>query len=235
MKEIKIAIVGCEDSKWKPEQIPKVKKQIRDKLFGLQCPKCKSFDIESVGYKRTHIDSEGGVDSPFWKCRNCGYEAEWGYQEWVIHEPIVLVSGHCPKGGVDIWAEEIADELGIKKEIYPAEVNQWNDRYCYESGHTHMGETVVDYTRKMKGYRSRNIQIAEACDVLYCIVPKRPVLFKQPDPFHSPFEHPFEVQVKTKDIFCIHCNDSGHPTNGGCWTMKYAKKLGKETHLVVIE
>ena len=30
---------------------------------------------------------------------------------------IILVSGHCPKGGVDIWAEEIADELGIKKEI----------------------------------------------------------------------------------------------------------------------
>ena len=152
----------------------------------------------------------------------------------------VLVSGLCPKGGVDIWSEEIADELGIKKEIYPAEVNQWNDKVIIDAKsydeHIITGAFhVIARSKRLKGYRSRNIQIAEACDVLYCIVPKRPVLFKQPDPFHSPFEHPFEVQVKTKDIFCIHCNDSGHPTNGGCWTMKYAKKLGKETHLVVIE
>ncbi|MEM2129813.1 MAG: hypothetical protein QXZ70_04360 [Candidatus Bathyarchaeia archaeon] len=28
---------------------------------------------------------------------------------------VKLISGHCPRGGVDIWAEKIADELGIQK------------------------------------------------------------------------------------------------------------------------
>ena len=230
---IKIAIVGPEESKWKPGQIPKVKKQIRDHLFGLQCPKCNSFEIESIGYKRVHIDSEGGIDAPFWKCRNCGYEAEWGYQEWIIQEPIVLVSGHCPKGGVDIWAEEIADELGIKKEIYPAEADKegkyhWDDKREFDpktyDEHI-MGGAFYFYAklRKLKGYRSRNIKVAEACDVLYCLVPFR-------------YTSPNYEDVKfNNDLRCIHCKKSRHPTNGGCWTMKCAKKLGKEVHLVVIE
>lgn len=32
---------------------------------------------------------------------------------------IIVISGHSPKGGVDVWAEEIADRFGLKKEIYP--------------------------------------------------------------------------------------------------------------------
>ena len=47
------------------------------------------------------------------------------YGDW---SNIVLVSGHCPKGGVDIWMEEIAKELEIKTEIYAPEVNQWEDK-----------------------------------------------------------------------------------------------------------
>ncbi len=124
----------------------------------------------------------------------------------------VLVSGHCPKGGVDIWAEEIAKKLGCcdPKFIFQAEVNKWEDQKVTESsGHTDI----------YKGYKSRNIQIAEACDVLYCIVPKKiePLWFPQ------------------KEGFCKHCEVFGHTSNGGCWTMKYAKELGKEIHLIVIE
>jgi len=59
-----------------------------------------------------------------------------------------LVSGACPKGGVDIWAEEVADKLGVPKEIYPPKVNKWEG-----------------------GYKQRNIQIAESCDKLACIEP----------------------------------------------------------------
>jgi len=58
--------------------------------------------------------------------------------------------------------------------------------------------------------------------VLYCIVPK----VKLP-----------KVLMNTKldrNNMCIHCELPRHPTNGGCWTMKYARKLGKETHLIVI-
>lgn len=77
----------------------------------------------------------------------------------------ILVSGHCPKGGVDIWAEDIANELGIQTEIYSPEVNQWNDKDFYLDFSA--GEMV-----KKKGYRSRNIDIARACDILFDIEPK---------------------------------------------------------------
>ena len=66
-----------------------------------------------------------------------------------------LVSGHCPKGGVDIWAEQVAEELGLERIIYKPQIKQWYDK----------GE--------LKGYRSRNIMIAEECDVLYDIEPYR--------------------------------------------------------------
>lgn len=127
---------------------------------------------------------------------------------------VKLISGHCPRGGVDIWAEKIADELGIQKEIYAPEMYSdgnyyWEDKVKYR---WHCGDPMCTQREKIvvKGFRTRNIQIAEACDKLYCVVP-------------------------AVDSTCLHCGVSGHPTNGGCWTMKYAKKLGKETFLRVIE
>lgn len=71
---------------------------------------------------------------------------------------ITLISGGCPKGGVDIYAETIVDNLGINKKIYKPEVNQWND---YVSQGIHK-----------KGYMSRNIDIAKISDILYCIDPR---------------------------------------------------------------
>ena len=69
----------------------------------------------------------------------------------------VVISGGCPNGGVDIWAEDMV-EFSFKEEItimvFPPEVNQWEDRH----GH--------------KGYRSRNKRIARMCDVLYDLEPK---------------------------------------------------------------
>ena len=61
---------------------------------------------------------------------------------------VVLISGGCPKGGVDVWAEEIADRMGIKKRIFRPEKNGW---YYY---------------------RKRNVKIARSCDVIYDIEPK---------------------------------------------------------------
>ena len=188
---MKLAVVGPSAEKWKPEQIQKVKREIKNILY------------------------------------------------FKIPEPI-LISGHCPKGGVDILAEEIADELGIKKEIYPAEINQWPDgSKCLCCGEIlpftnkelitkHTKSKLGDWnnTKRLKGFRSRNIQIAEACDVLYCIVPKT---------FDAVKTCTWTGSQNNKQIFCNHCKMYGHPTNGGCWTMKYARKLGKETHLIVIE
>ena len=60
------------------------------------------------------------------------------------------------------------------------------------------------------GFMPRNIKIAQECDILYCI-----------------------TTVK-KDIPCYHCKDPAHEKTAGCWTMKQATKLKKETHLIII-
>jgi len=172
---MKIAIVGAQESKWTKEQKKKVKEAIEIIFF-----------------------------------HDCGFDRN-----------ITLVSGHCPYGGVDIWAEEIADDLKIKKEIYKSLVNQWEDskqkcNICHGTGmkdmgwHKRFGEWEHDKEacdnfgcikgwQKLRGYKSRNIQIAEVCDILYCIEPK------------------------------------GRTRSGGIWTMNYAKKLGKKVYLVKIE
>lgn len=62
------------------------------------------------------------------------------------HEPTHVVSGHCHLGGIDIWAEDIADELGVAKEIYPPADLTWSG-----------------------GFKPRNLQIAHNSDTLYCI------------------------------------------------------------------
>jgi len=93
----------------------------------------------------------------------------------VMYGEVILVSGGCHKGGVDIWAEEAADKLGIDKIIFPAPAHQWKDilspipdghlrplKGCYIDG---------DFYVK-RGYRSRNLQIASECDVIWCINPK---------------------------------------------------------------
>lgn len=200
----KIGIVGPEFSKWKSkEQIEKAKDAILKSLCQRETPEKTKAITE---WCKAHFD--GNLIERLEANGRLAEVCE------LYLKTIILVSGHCPKDGVDIRAEEIADELGIKKEIYPAEVNQWEDRTIY-------GNLYPTEMQRQKGYKSRNIQIAEACDVLYCIVPNVMIGFNA-----IPFN---------KECYCRHCKVWKHPTNGGCWTMKYAKKLGKETHLVVIE
>jgi len=162
---MKIAIVGADKTKWTEEQKEKAQIEIYKifiNKFKWLCPICgeivflMSPSFPRKKYKTSaHCPKHGTVNACLSK------------------EHLVLVSGHHPKGGVEIWAEEVADKLGIKKEIYPAEVNQWEDEETYESVES-MG--CIDGYQKIckKGYHSRNIQIAEACDVLYDIEPKKP-------------------------------------------------------------
>jgi len=77
------------------------------------------------------------------------------YLDYVNNNPYnviypTLISGGCPKGGVDIWAEIIADFIGLEKRIYYPTNEQWEPN----------------------GYKERNEMIAHECDVLYCIDPK---------------------------------------------------------------
>lgn len=61
----------------------------------------------------------------------------------------VLVSGGCHLGGIDIWAEEEADKLGIQKEIYLPAKLAWEG-----------------------GFKQRNLKIAAVSDEVHCIVVK---------------------------------------------------------------
>ena len=61
-----------------------------------------------------------------------------------------------------------------------------------------------------KGYRTRNMDMAYSGDIGFCIVPYK-----------------FSKR-------CKHHNCYGHPSNGGCFTIKEMEKLKKETHLIII-
>lgn len=62
-----------------------------------------------------------------------------------------MVSGHSPVGGIDIWAEEEAEKLGIPLDLKIPEVNQWNPPGGY-------------------GFKARNLDIAETSDVVHVIL-----------------------------------------------------------------
>lgn len=59
----------------------------------------------------------------------------------------VLVSGGCHLGGIDIWAEEEADRLGLRKIIHLPKSRSWEN-----------------------GYKQRNMQIAQDSDVVHVVV-----------------------------------------------------------------
>lgn len=108
-----------------------------------------------------------------------------------------VTSGHCPKGGVDIWVEEELPSIRLIQDvedfIFPAKVNNWSG-----------------------GYRPRNIQIAKKADEMHVIVPALPAGRSFPTP-------------------CYHCKTDSHGINGGCWTARYAEKMGKKAFWHIIE
>jgi hypothetical protein len=67
----------------------------------------------------------------------------------LLSEGDILVSGGCHLGGIDIWAEEVADEMGIEKLIFYPQKQQWEG-----------------------GYKQRNLLIAGRSDIVHCIVVK---------------------------------------------------------------
>jgi len=148
----------------------------------------------------------------------------------------IFVSGRCPKKGIDVMCEEIADSLGIHKEIYPAEVNQWEDEIFYKTEsleERYKSKSGLGTMIRLKGYRSRNIQIAEACDILYDIEYKGSCR-------HCGGRGLWLLDMKTlhefggADRICKFCKGTGN-YSGGTWTINEAKRLGKEVYQIVIE
>jgi hypothetical protein len=102
-------------------------------------------------------------------------------------DDLYVVSGGSK--GIDTIAEDIAIPLNIKTTIYKPEIEQWEDK------------------DGKRGYKSRNLLIAEDCDKLYCF------------------------PAGYRDRRCYHC-DQDHQVGGGCWTMWQARRIGKETKMM---
>lgn len=69
--------------------------------------------------------------------------------DMVSREDIVIVSGRCPIGGVDVWAEEQAKLDKFETDIKAPRQNSWNGEY---------------------GFKARNLDIAKDSDIVYVIL-----------------------------------------------------------------
>ena len=106
-----------------------------------------------------------------------------------------VVSGACHLGGIDVWAIEEAMQWGLPTQEFPPKDRHWDT-----------------------GYKPRNIEIAQASDMVICIV----VRTYPPDYAGMRFK------------LCYHCKTDSHIKSGGCWTARYAGKLGKPFEIIEI-
>ncbi len=109
-----------------------------------------------------------------------------------------VVSGACHLGGIDVWAIEEATKLKIPTTEYPPRERNW-----------------------ARGYKLRNIQIAQEATDVVCITLR---------------VWPADWRGMHWDR-CYHCPAGldDHVKSGGCWTVRMAQRLGKRGSLIVIE
>ncbi len=124
---MKIAIVGSEGKFWTPVGRTKAVLKIKEILIHDDYLDVSPFDPGDVTY-------------PTLVSGGCGATGEDDKQKF--------------DGGIDVWAEIVADFIGLEKDIKYAEIFEWNSR------------------DGKKGFKARNMLIAYDCDVLYCIEPK---------------------------------------------------------------
>ncbi len=119
-------------------------------------------------------------------------------------ESPVLVSGRCPLGGIDVWAEEIADELCIPKIIHEPEVEQWDPLGQY-------------------GFKARNLDIARDSDVVHVIVVKE----YPPGYVGRQFPICYHCAKAGRD-------SRNHVKSGACWTLNVALDHGKRGEMHIL-
>ena len=95
------------------------------------------------------------------------------------------------------------------------------DIYAVEESRA-MGVDVTEFPPRVHswqaGYMPRNIQIAEASDHVACIT------LKGLPPGYAGMR--FRL--------CYHCGTTEHVKSGGCWTVKYARKIGKTGEVIAL-
>jgi hypothetical protein len=124
---------------------------------------------------------------------------------------VVLVSGGCHLGGIDIWAEE--EYAAIRR----------REASVLREGEEPRRAPIIHlpHVRKYDAYMARNALIARDSDVVHNIV-----VAALPPGF-----------VGRRHSHCYHCDSTGHVKSGGCWTALRAERLGKsaEWHVILNE
>ncbi len=77
--------------------------------------------------------------------------------------------------------------------------------------------------RSWEYYKARNILIAQHSEHVVCIaVDRLPTTFQ------------FPPSMRGFDGYCYHCKTDKHIKSGGCWTTKYARKIGVYGETLVV-
>lgn len=186
---MRIAIVGSQGKHWTPVGRTKAILKIKEILIDDDYLDVNPFDPGDVSYP---ILISGG----------CGATGEDDKQKF--------------DGGIDVWAEIVADFIGLEKDIKYAETFDWQDK-TVNIQHSHGPGDPDSWLEKVKrkGFKTRNIEIAYDCEVLFCIEPKVP-------------QGTYKA-MWSEEHGCF------YRRSGGMWTLEYAEKLGREVHVVVIE
>ena len=115
----------------------------------------------------------------------------------------VLVSGHSPVGGIDIWAEEVARDEGIAMDLKIPRQNKWDAEY---------------------GFKQRNLDIARDSDEVHVIVVEN-----YPMDYHG--RRWLDDDALPVCYHCARLPEVQQPElhvkSGGCWTGIQARRLGK--------
>jgi hypothetical protein len=201
----RVVIVGPEEATWPKELKPAAIKIIDQILLGgvWTCP---------LGHEFHAMKGEKPV------CPHCGSK-----DGNTRTGEVTLVTGRCPYGGIDVWAEQRADLHRIAKDIKEPDVRQWPSmwkcRKCdfahlskgYTFSHQACQHGIECEPLQLKGYMARNLEMAFICElVCYCIVPA------------------------IANAYCDHHHKYGHPKNGGCWTLERAGHMHKITRLILV-
>lgn len=95
------------------------------------------------------------------------------------------------------------------------------DSYAIEEARKLGNETIEHLPEKLEwdGYKKRNMKIAEDSDKVFCFT-----VSKLPTGYRG-----------MRFPLCYHCKLTDHVKSGGCWTVKYAKKIGKEGVVYIVD
>jgi hypothetical protein len=171
------------------------------------------MNIGIIGAEAKKFTAETEKEAKMWIAYHLHHH--WG----IDNVQPTIVSGHCHLGGVDIWAEEKADEQGCPKLIFPPKKLAWEG-----------------------GYKQRNIQIAEASDVIYVIGVREfppgysPEVWNKNGCYHCK-KHLIHLEApeNCKYYPVAHGYEQKHVKSGACYTAWYAiEKLGKEAYWIIV-